>query len=61
MKNSKKGRMLKIAEGLEAEAAAKTKAGYVELRETFKRGFLQEGKTEEQAEKMADIAARGRA
>ncbi|MCG2794578.1 MAG: hypothetical protein L6427_01680 [Actinomycetia bacterium] len=39
MKNSK-GRMLKLAEGLETEAAAKTMAGYVKLREAFKGGEL---------------------
>jgi hypothetical protein len=47
------------AVSLEVEEA-KSEAVFVELRESFKKGFMREGKTEEEADKMADIAARGR-
>jgi hypothetical protein len=47
------------AVSLEVEEA-KSEARLVELRESFKSKFLQEGRSEEEAETMAEAAARGR-
>ena len=45
---------------LAAEEAETDAAGHTELREAFERKYLQEGKSEEEAARLADIAAQGR-